>query len=392
MLRYLRDEMDAHEQKDFLLWLDQHPEQRSMIGKLRNESEMANELAFFSDTGRAEAWESLQRQIKPQTPKKNTHIRLWKNIAAAAIVLVTLSSGLYFYYNNSYKGRQGINPNEIEAGGNKATLTLSDGTTLSLTDAANGKLTEQPGVSITKTADGQLLYELKAAAAQNNAKTHYNTITTPTGGQFQLVLPDGTHVWLNAASSLTYPVSFSALKERKIELKGEAYFEVTKFSVNQVRLPFIVISKGEEVEVLGTHFNVNSYDEDGATAVTLLEGSVKVRIPSVFEQMIAPGQQALVDKKIRVREADTSTVVAWKNGLFKFENANIRTVMNQFSRWYDIDVAYEGKIPQNKFSGEIYRNMNAAKAFKILSYAKIKFRVEAADDDSSRRKIVISAN
>lgn len=320
---------------------------------------------------------------------------LWTKILAAAMLLILLSVGTYFIKNQDKVVTYSQYNGELAPGGNKATLTLADGTKLSLTDAANGKVAEQAGVNIRKTAAGQLLYELKETSITNlqtKSNLLYNTISTPAGGQYQVILPDGTKVWLNAESSLKYPSSFAGLKQRRVELKGEAYFEVNKLNVQAKHIPFIVASRNQEVEVLGTHFNINSYENEGVSATTLLEGMVKVSRPAVFEQIISPGEQALAGQDIQVIQVDPLTAIAWKNGLFKFEKANIYTIMKQFSRWYNVDVAYEGKIPDNKFTGEVYRNMDASKALRILSYAKINFRVETPDRAYARKKIIITSN
>ncbi|PTS94195.1 iron dicitrate transport regulator FecR [Pedobacter sp. HMWF019] len=312
----------------------------------------------------------------------------WISVAAAVCIVFT---GVYIVRKHTEKVTYTQYNGELAPGGNKATLVLADGRKVSLTDAANGKLAEQAGVSIRKTADGQLVYETGSPAVEDH-KVRYNTISTPAGGEYQVVLPDGTHVWLNAASSLKYPVSFASLRERRVELKGEAYFEVSKLRVGEVRLPFTVTSDKQEVEVLGTHFNINSYEESDGVETTLLEGSVKVSRAGVFEKTIVPGEQSRVSDNIKVFKVDTANAVAWKNGLFKFDNASISIVMSQLSRWYDVDVEYVGNIPGNKFNGEIYRNMNASKAFKILSLANINFRVEAPNKGTARKKIIITGN
>nr|WP_199076613.1 FecR family protein [Pedobacter sp. ASV19] len=325
--------------------------------------------------------------------KKGSHriVSKWTSWISVAAVLCLVFTGLYMMRKHT-EGITYMRYNgELAPGGNKATLVLADGRKVSLTDAVNGKLAEQAGVSIRKTADGQLVYETANPAVEDHT-IRYNTISTPAGGEYQVILPDGTHVWLNAASSLKYPVSFAHLKERKVELKGEAYFEVSKLKTRGVRLPFIVTSDQQEVEVLGTHFNINSYEESDGVETTLLEGSVKVSRAGVFEKVIVPGEQSRVSDNIKIFKVDTANAVAWKNGLFKFDNASISVVMNQLSRWYDVDVEYVGNIPGNKFNGEIYRNMNASKAFKILSLANINFRVEAPSKATARKKIIITGN
>ncbi|NQX38487.1 protein of unknown function [Pedobacter steynii] len=399
ILRYLRNELDIQERTEFLSWLNEHPEQQEFVNGLLEENGMEAELLFMAATDRKQAWDELQQKIKISA-NKSTVFQLWKRITAlVAVLLVIISAGLYFYNNFNSKHKvtiQDLATNDIKAGGDKAYLTLSDGKRIALTDVENGKIvTEQAGVSITKTAEGELLYQLKGVplvGEENKGIILYNIISTPAGGQYQVVLPDGTHVWLNSASSLKYATSLASLKERTVVLTGEAYFEVSRGEKGQPKKPFIVKSRNQEVEVLGTHFNINSYEQEELTATTLLEGRVKVKRQGIFERTISPGEQSLVGKHIEIQKVDTSTAVAWKNGLFKFENANIYTVMNQFSRWYNFDVVYEGKVPTNKFNGEIYRNLNASKALRILSYARIKFRVEVNSKEPDRKRIVIISN
>jgi transmembrane sensor len=399
ILRYLRNELNIRERTEFLSWLNEHPEQQEFVNGLLNENGMEAELVFMAATDRKQAWEELQQKIKTSTNKSSV-FQLWKRITAlVAVLLVIISVGLYVYnnFNPRYKVTiQDLAKNDIKAGGNKAYLTLSDGRRIALADVENGKIvTDQAGVSIVKTAEGELLYQLKEAprvGEENKEAILYNIISTPAGGQYQVVLPDGTHVWLNSASSLKYPTSLASLKERSVKLTGEAYFEVSKGEKGQQKKPFIVKSRNQEVVVLGTHFNINSYEQEGLTATTLLEGSIKVKRQDAFEKTISPGEQILVGKDIEIQKVDTSIAVAWKNGLFKFDNDNIHTVMNQFSRWYNFDVVYEGRVPTNKYNGEVYRNLNASKALRILSYAKIKFRVEVNSKEPDRKRIVITSN
>ncbi|RAJ37152.1 FecR family protein [Pedobacter cryoconitis] len=384
--QYMNGSASEKEVKEFMRIVDSEQQKETLLGlmdRYLEEEKYSQELSADQKTS------ILQVIFQPVHTK--TLFSLWTKVLTAAMLLIMLSVGTYFIKKQYTPIVYSQYTGELLPGGNKATLTLADGTKLSLTDAVNGKVAEQAGVSIRKTAAGQLLYELKETTT-NQSAILYNTISTPAGGQYQVILPDGTHVWLNAESSLRYPASFAALKKRRVELKGEGYFEVAKFNVKAVRIPFIVVSRNQEVEVLGTHFNINSYEDEGLCATTLLEGSIKVSRPAVFERLISPGEQALTGSELQVIKVDPLTAVAWKNGLFKFENANIYTIMKQFSRWYNVDVAYEGKIPDNKFTGEVYRNMDASKALRILSYAKIKFRVETPDQQHNRRKIIITSN
>ncbi|MET4139781.1 FecR domain-containing protein [Pedobacter sp. UYP1] len=387
--QYMNGSASAKQEQEFMRMVNSEAQKETLLDLM--DSYLEDET-FSQGLSTVQKTNILQTIFQPAATKEI--FPLWTKILAAALLLVMLSVATYFIKNQDKSIVYSQYNGELVPGGNKATLTLADGTKLSLTDAANGKVAEQAGVSIRKTADGQLLYELKEITANQQTKPNllYNTISTPAGGQYQLILPDGTHVWLNAASSLRYPASFAAFKQRRVELKGEAYFEVAKLNIQAAHIPFIVASRSQEVEVLGTHFNINSYEDEGVCATTLLEGSVKVSRPAVFEQILSPGEQALAGQDLQVLKVDPLTAIAWKNGLFKFENANIYTIMKQFSRWYNVDVGYEGKIPDNKFTGEVYRNMDASKALRILSYAKIKFRVETPDQPYARKKIVITSN
>jgi len=200
----------------------------------------------------------------------------------------------------------------------------------------------------------------------------YNTATTPRGGQYQFILSDGTKVWLNSASSIKYPVQFIG-NERKVELTGEAYFEV----VHNAKMPFRVVSNGQTVEDLGTHFNINAYNDENVIKTTLLEGSVKVS-SAAGNNTIKPGQQAVLNNgNISViNDADLDAAVAWKNGFFYFDDNNIQEVMRQLARWYDVDIKCEGELPSRQFSGEISRNVKASQILDILSFKKIHYKID----------------
>jgi len=302
---------------------------------------------------------------------------LWKPFAAVASVLIVAALGLYLYTNGSAsKQKQFISAtSHIETGGNKAYLTLANGKRIILTDSKNGTLADQNGVQITKTADGQLVYTV--VGNKNSSSNDSNTIETPRGGQYQIRLPDGTNVWLNAASSLKYPSVFHG-NERKVELKGEAYFEVSK----NKKMPFRVITSTQTIEVLGTHFNVKGYLEEADTKTTLLEGSVKVvRIHSTNGVVIKPGEQAQVkndgDDQINIVGADMEEVMAWKNNYFRFNSENIQSVMRKISRWYDVDVEYDGAISNEEFNGTISRTKNIAQVLRMLEDTKgVHFKIE----------------
>ncbi len=307
---------------------------------------------------------------------------------AIAAVLVLISSLTILFFNNESPKEQIViaNPkpvkNTIVPGSNNAVLTLANGNQISLNDKENGVLASQSGVIITKNKDGQLQYQIKA-----NAPAGINTISTPRGGQYQLILVDGTKVWLNAASSITFPTQFKGA-ERKVEIVGEAYFEVAK----NANKPFKVKSKNQIIEVLGTHFNVNTYDDEAADKTTLLEGSVSVskiangKVQTATSKILKPGQQATVNanqSQILVAIADEDEAIAWKNGYFKFNKADIQTIMRQVSRWYNVEVEFKGEMNKDLFVGKINRSEHVEEVLSILERSKINVAIKG-------RTIIIS--
>jgi len=303
-----------------------------------------------------------------------------RTLVRAAAILVFISTGIFFLYNNHSRHQIANNkPNthDVAPGGNKAILTLSNGSKVVLNNVKNGDLATQAGATVIKK-DSLLSYK---ATKANVSQVLYNTITIPNGGQYQLVLADGTKVWLNAASSLKFPTQFSG-KDRTVELTGEAYFEVAK---NKDK-PFNVKTTTQTVQVLGTHFDINSYSNETAVKTTLLEGSVKVLSP-VGNVIISPGQQAVLSNNNELsvnKDADINEVIAWKNGMFQFDDADIQTIMRQVARWYDIDVEFKGLIPNYTYHGKISRNSNASQVLKILGLSGINFTIEG-------RKIIVGS-
>ncbi|WP_214225954.1 FecR family protein [Pedobacter sp. B4-66] len=294
---------------------------------------------------------------------------IWVAIAATLIFVTFIT----FYSNKKASDNNNINSgNEvainIPPGGNKAILTLSNGSKILLTDAENGEISNKSGIKITKTGDGELVYEI-TGKVENETKA-LNTIETPRGGQYKINLPDGTKVWLNAESSLKFPIAFESIGNRLVELSGEAYFEVA----HNKDQPFIVKTSKQELEVLGTTFNINTYENESFTTTTLLEGSVKITHDNQTK-VIKKGQEAKVRDDIKVEPAHDNAV-AWKNGIISFTNADIRTIMRQVSRWYDINVKYEGEIPARLFTGEVSRQANLSELIGILETSKIKFKLD----------------
>ncbi len=287
---------------------------------------------------------------------------LWLRYAAAIAIFLCLSVGLYIYVkrNSSEQLSTTKSRNDVKPGGNKAILTLSNGTKIILNDAKDGTLAQQGSASVIKLANGELAY--KQGEPSDGAPV-YNTMSTPRGGQYKLQLPDGTTVMLNAESSITYPIAFTG-KERIVTISGEAYFEVAK----NKKMPFRVHFGDQTVEVLGTHFNISAYKDQPDFKTTLLEGSVKISKGSE-NQLLVPGQQAVYEPgshQFNVKTVDIDDVLAWTNGHFLFDNTDIDNVMLQLARWYNIGVVYKGPKPTLNFTGEIRKNSNLSTVLRIL--------------------------
>lgn len=307
----------------------------------------------------------IDAQINESRP---VYRRLWLRWSAAAIVLVAFGAGL-LYLGTKHKEQTKLAKNQIQPGGNRAILQLANGTKIDLSAAGNGVIAKQSGITIHKNAKGLLVYTVSATQA---AATGENMISTPRGGQYEVILPDGTHVMLNAASSLTYPVIFSG-SNRLVKLTGEAYFEVAKDKAH----PFKVSSGTQTVTVLGTHFNINAYGDEAAVKTTLLEGSVAVAA-GVAETRIVPGQQAILaaNGQLSKKDVDPDKEVAWKNGLFSFDGDDLKTIMRQVSRWYNVDITYSGTLPNEKFYGEITRSSKLADVLRIMELNNIHFDID----------------
>lgn len=305
-----------------------------------------------------------------QVPRR---LNIWPRIVAAAIVLVVFGLGLYFYeIRDQQKVAQHILAENIAPGGNKAILTLATGEQVVLNDAADGEISRQSGISVRKANDGELIYTVVEGAGKLAENTR-NTISTPKGGQYTIILSDGTKVMLNSASSLTFPTSFKQ-KDRLVELSGEAYFEVAHDHDKRFR----VVSGVQMVEVLGTHFNINAYADEGRIKTTLLEGGVKV-FTDKASALIEPGEQAVLSRNninsITKYPVNTAKETAWINGVFSFEGDDLKSIMRQVSRWYDVDVVYVGALSEEKYYGEISRTSKLSEVFKILELNNVHFEV-----------------
>lgn len=300
------------------------------------------------------------------TAPRMLHIGRW--IAAAAIIILIIGTAIYFGVNSNSKpaiaNGESVVKSDVQPGGARALLTLADGSTVVLDSAAKGMISRQGSAKVIKLTDGQLAYSV---AGTSDGAVLYNTVSTPRGGQYQVTLPDGTKVWLNAASSLRFPTAFVG-KERNVELDGEGYFEVEK----NVNMPFIVKLKNASVQVLGTHFNIMAYNDEADIKTTLLEGRVKMKAntSNEAEKVLKPGDQAILNNNNLqvVQGADVEQAVAWKNGYFQFNKIDAQA-LRQISRWYDIDVVYDKAMKEKEYSGKIARSVklsNVVEALKII--------------------------
>ncbi|MEZ2440753.1 FecR family protein [Chitinophaga sp. RCC_12] len=368
--KYTEDTMTPEE---FRRW-------RVMLLDERNTARLESLLAALAETdhsafGQDAPLREMYANIIPVTPLKATgktprrlNYRQYAWWAAAASLLLLVATGILRWQQPSVK-QQLATKYDVAPGGSKAVLKLADGSVITLDSVAKRQI--QLGNATAQQVNGQLNY----APSSNGEAAGINVLTTPRGGQFQVVLPDGTKVWLNAASSLSYPTAFTG-KERLVEVSGEAYFEVAK----DAHKPFRVKISNQEnyIDVLGTHFNVNAYPDEAAIRSTLLEG--RIRFSAGETVVLSPGQQAVLTTGAQtpqvVNGVDTSAVMAWRSGLFNFEGQHLREVMRQLARWYNIEVVYDQEVPDVVFGGKIVRNVSLTQLLKILTDAGIHFRLE----------------
>ena len=379
--RFLQNKLSSSELKLFLAKANQPVNQEKLQKALEDK---LSKKAYYGLSKNIKIDQMFQKMLEKAAKEDgskeakiipvSTDRRYFRYITAAAILLILATGALLLINQNTQQqiAKQEIGlefKTDVLPGGEKAILTLSDGSEIILDSASNGTLTQQGNTRIIKLANGQLAYKAKGSP---NRMLH-NTMRTPRGGQYELLMPDGTKVWLNASSSLTYPTAFIGL-ERKVKLTGEAYFEVAHNS----NMPFKVEVSGLEINVLGTHFNVNAYEDEVTTKTTLLEGSVQIK-KGTSAAVLEPGQQAQLGKNGEITMVggfDLEEVIAWKNGLFSFNGADLPTIMRQLSRWYDVEIQYKGEIPKRRFTGQVFRNLKLSEALKVLELNHVHFEIE----------------
>jgi transmembrane sensor len=375
--KQLNSELDEQSGEELQQWLSKHPSNSEFYTKIIDPENFHQRLSEFESADSEELWRlTLAKVAETGTDKvtaKPVIVKLnwFRFAAAAAAVAFMVSAGIWFFKDNGNRNLQPIvYASDVAAGHQGATLTLANGKKNRLNPAQKGLVPTAGGVTISKTATGQLVYAIKGDPENNRT----NTLSTERGETYQVQLPDGSEVWLNAASSLTYATNLITEGKRVVKLTGEGYFQVAKDKAH----PFQVQTGDHQVEVLGTHFNINSYPNEPAITTTLLEGSVKVSFRSTTK-LLKPGQQAKLDSKgdLRFAQVDTDTYVAWKNKQFSFEDENIQAIMRMVERWYDVKIEYSGQVSEEKFWGGVSRSDNVSKVLNALeSTGKVRFEIK----------------
>mgnify|MGYP003574947087 CR=1 FL=1 len=375
VLKLINGELTVSEQASLDEWLSADPANSILLEKLLDRSLWEKEVpqmnSFDTENALKEVLQRLHTEGKSEGRRRWFSLPLWRFVAAAAVILVVFTI-VFKRFNTKQAIAENLNAKSrnVTEQNDKVMLTLSDGRQVDIASLSNGSL-KQGQATVSKDGDG-LTYQVDAANQEASSNTAYNTLTVPMGKQYQLTLPDGTEVWLNSQSSLTYPVAFNT-NERLVELSGEGYFEVAHIA----KQPFKVKSGNQIVKVLGTHFNIEAYPEDQRTVTTLVEGSVSVEKENSSIK-IKPGQMAinLPSAKLRSESANVTDVLAWKNGMFSFNDDRIEDIMRKVARSYNMEVEYQGDVKDKRFWGVFPRNKGLSSLLKNLEQTNtIHFKV-----------------
>ncbi|MBT2559846.1 FecR domain-containing protein [Pedobacter sp. ISL-68] len=343
---------------------------------------LSEDIAVNDDTELNEIVDSVEYKLRQKLqPRKKLHLKQY--IPYAAIIIAALLGGSYLLLNYHTPKQKVELITDVKPGHSAAMLTLANGKKILLNEVSNGSIANEGGISVSKNKNGEVVYTV--TGSNDNLDKNLNTLSTTNGETYQIVLSDGTRVWLNAATTLQYSTNLKEGDKRKVKLlTGEAYFEVAKDKQH----PFIVETAKQEVEVLGTHFNINSYVDEGRTVTTLEEGSVKVS--PIFNGthknniILKPGQQSLIaNGNINVRQADIETALAWKNGEIYFKDATIQEVLRQVSRWYNVEIKYKGIPTRTVFNGGIKRDSNLSTVLRILKLSNVQFELKKENNTTT---------
>ncbi len=377
--RCILNQLTEKEAEELENWKASAEENQALFNRLTREPHFSEALARFREADTSEAGTlprvlALARNQSTGERKQRPLVRIWLRLSAAAVLILAVFIYLLYTHNRENAatpaGADTLVSADVAPGADKAVLILADGSRIEIDSASSGNLATQGGIAIEKLASGEIRYHYGTAPGTSLI----NTMATPKGGQYRLTLADGTRVWLNASSSITYPTAFTG-DQRKVSVTGELYFEVAP----DPQKPFTVESEGQTIEVLGTRFNINAYDDEPAIKSTLLEGSIKLNAAG-RSAVLQPGQQSTVDWQqptaIRITKADTSLATAWKNGFFDFNEANLPDVMRQLARWYDMEIVYPQGIPPVQLGGEIQKTLPLSEMLDALGAVEIKFEIQ----------------
>lgn len=375
IVKYIKKELSIEEEEILNKWLGESEANQILFRKLLNTKIDGSNNEFLPVLDKKQAWENVLRHTSKSYRKYN-----YIKYAAAVLLPILFIGTIYFVSNEDEKSisayfsklSDSIANEDILAPNMEALLTLADGSIVSLDESNPNFSIQQSGITLNKSEDGALSYTVDEIVSD---QVGYNSVSIPSGGMYKLVLPDGTRVWLSSTSSLRFPVAFLG-KERRVELIGEAYFEVAK----NLDKPFFVKVKNTEVRVLGTHFNIKAYEEEKVVKTTLVEGLVEVKHQK-SKVVLKPGQEvsAFTDSEdLRIRKADLEEVLAWKNGVFIFRDEPLESIMQRISRWYDITVSYESNaLKQKTFGGKFSKNSTLSELLKSLELTgTVKFKQE----------------
>lgn len=397
LLKQLRQEITDEELQYLERWKSAHPSNTLVYDQVNDSEQLLADLTSMKQVDMEGWWQKISAEI---TPIKRTvpFYRKWYTYAAAAAVLV-VAGAITWQYWQPKKIPAAVTETyvpavvDVQPGGNKAMLTLSNGRVINVGDANNGTLAQEGNVNVVKLKEGEIKYE-RTGDVNVQQGVVWNALTTPRGGQYSLLLPDGSKVWLNAASSIKYPAQFSG-KQRRVTITGEAYFDVVAARSNTGKVPFIVDvqsvagARMAEVEVMGTSFNIMAYDDETDIKATLLKGKVKIsalQSPAgegkVFK-VLDPGQQAQIPHTIAGKDPikvvgleEAGDALGWRNGLVPLQNADIRSIMRMIARWYNIEVSYQGQTPNYTFTGTLPLNENLSAVIKLLEFNGMRFKVQ----------------